>query len=795
MAFIKKLLGLFSENSKTTPNLTVHKNPSGSGERFIITKANVERFNAQFRREYPRPDYNAYVYIRNDADIYQVTVSKNVKNKYPAISQKYYQATAEYRKVEGLPQNVRDCRKSFNLLNDMFEKIVNVFCTDSGIKTEGHSLVRKVLSLKYAGFTQQQMNVMYGALAKIEDNADSNKMVIDYDIKVHFVTMGIVMNMFKEFVEKRNVNNVAVSFSEKEKKRSMNNEIQALTDKNEKKANSKSSPKVHAKVSMNYISQIDNHLSVVKTYRNSNSNKEVVASLKLICVLANEALCDAYSINLKGDAPAIAKELFNRGYVDEKYSYTVEKVVKMAECAQKGRQLQKNEVDMVAGAVKRKVFATLNAMRKKDCPAKAKSGKKGNAPVKKSEPKATTFISFKKLAKKKSGSSYDIKNEYPDLFENIANARQWLREGKYSGALNALRTALEVITLNICKKYNMSVGDETLENKIDLIVKVSGLSKAQKDILHKVRILGNQGSHYNENAIANANDVQKCLSLVEQAANLFENIMADGNVRGNLPAYDPDYYMGSRKYYGRWYNCFTVQELMMNKDYVVLSRAAQNGDVEAMLNIANVFLPSKINWDISNSLINGPASSMYFQSPDTYDARYYYWILKACCIAYENWKAQKPVPLTYIATALLEAIKFSVYHKNAEKAFSTIPEANQYRHALLLFGGNLFYGEEYIKKYAQMLIALLNEFPQNAEGASVISPVHGTVNENTLRRYVYMFCYLDNGYSKVNFEPQLLLNITDSGKTFADVVRSDKALGKWCESLSYMREQLVKNRN
>ena len=99
---------------------------------------------------------------------------------------------------------------------------------------------------------------------------------------------------------------------------------------------------------------------------------------------------------------------------------------------------------------------------------------------------------------------------------------------------------------------------------------------------------------------------------------------------------------------------------MNDMNYVRLKRRADNGDIEAMLDLATAFLPqpNKMKWGYDHLILSPNFEGDGYKALyNPFDSRYYYWLIQAGKQAYNDWIKGNTIPLKYIATALAESIK------------------------------------------------------------------------------------------------------------------------------------------
>lgn len=264
-----------------------------------------------------------------------------------------------------------------------------------------------------------------------------------------------------------------------------------------------------------------------------------------------------------------------------------------------------------------------------------------------------------------------FEDRYRVAVEQYQRARKRLEQGEVEDTLFAARRSLESAVKEFCQKCGLGTSDDnretTLLNMIDSLQEAAILTREEVGIFHRLRKLCNKGVHVGEVA-PDMNDAQMAVDLLDKGLEILrekdnETVFAQTRAENNTPMSDPDYYAAGRRYRGMWSNCYTREELMAIPDYVKLKRRADQGDVAAMLDIAIGFLAKEPLWS-NNQLVCMPPyryRDEKIDSRNAYDARYYYWILKACETAVKCQKNGTDYPKKYIATALLEAIKFEVY--------------------------------------------------------------------------------------------------------------------------------------
>ena len=503
--------------------------------------------------------------------------------------------------------------------------------------------------------------------------------------------------------------------------------------------------------------------------------KEVVLlCVQKICKEKNIEAGDLLSAN-RNRQNKIIEELVLLGEIGKKSQTTAKTVLVTCYLSERGVKTQRSEAESKI----RKVEEMLK---------EAFSPKAGNAQKK-------TYIKrprFKNMEKKcEENAALVLKTKYPGLAAFTETAEKRRADGEYDDALHSLRNALEFIVNTLCKKYGIAISQKTtLLEKIDLAENAGVISDSQRDILHRARKLGNIGAHQGIDK-ADENKVQQAQELIAQAVTVFANLVLTEESGENKPVIDPEFYNSSRKYYGMWNNATRIENLMLNMKYVTLERKAAAGDIEAMIDIATGFLPNPDNrqWGLDRLILSpNLEKSGYTRYPDPYEARYYFWILRAGQKAYDDWMEGKTIPLKYIATVLAEGIKFMYCHDlylyYCYRSVNKTPRRNviignsQYKMASLLFSSDgISYSSETVEKFAVMLLCMLEEYKADmeAENGNIIAPIH-CMDVRTIRHYVYMENYYVNPEKKINFDPRLLIRPDDMGKTFYKAVKENEKM-------------------
>ena len=331
-------------------------------------------------------------------------------------------------------------------------------------------------------------------------------------------------------------------------------------------------------------------------------------------------------------------------------------------------------------------------------------------------------------------------------YEYYRLAKEAIDRGEAENALFNIRKALERVVKVLCGQCNIDTYKVDLCDLIQKIREANMIDEKEESLLHRIRIKSNCGVHAQEETEREAtiDDAEECLHLLNQVLKAFEGKLENtekietAKKNNNVPMRNPDYYSPNRRYYGMWYNCYTKPDLMRIPEYVDLNNKANKGDVQAMLDIAVGFLPKQIQWGafqsvcVSYDYFRGCCDAkVYFSNNNyLYDVRYYYWIVKAATLAAKRGLANEFVPLKYIATALLEALKISCLYNN--NTCQSITNRNHYDMFEKIYDVKcskaLSCSELAVFKY---LISLINTY-----GNDIISPVHEETSINQIKYIV-----------------------------------------------------------
>ncbi|MDD6214105.1 MAG: DUF4145 domain-containing protein [Firmicutes bacterium] len=743
------------------------------------------------------PDYAAYVYIRPNADIYVVTLPKQVQSKFPEITSAYKKACDSYHSVHHRNSAEHNYRKPFERLNAIFEMIVHWFCKNASIPFENKSIVESAMSLKKAGFNSEQMNVVYGVLYAMDEYKDSSRAVSEIDIKRHFVSIGCILKIFKAAATGKKIETVPCAFSSKRQQAEELEAKQSAKPLGNKSAQCSDKQEIDA---------IKREFEKAKKLNNKNDPQAAIAALKDAVVLSLRRICRVKDVKINNpffpqktepprryiitgtsyitinsqtaSAPTLdmqfkfVDQLHLFGAIDEACASNAKDVLRYAEWCESKYGSFKMETEHMQNLIQHVGSTVIHVA----CTVQEKNPNQAKHTKNKASVKRP---SFKAMEKNSENTALDLKTEYPELVGFIETAQKRSADGEYEDALHSLRNALEFMVNTLCQKYTIKVNPNTnLLEKIDLIAAAAVISDAQRDILHRARKLGNIGAHHGIDE-ATENKVQQGMDLIQQTTTIFTNLTLLENTNENTPMIDPDFYSSSRKYYGLWNKATRFEQLMLNMNYVKLNRRADAGDIEAMLDIAIGFLanPDNMKWGLDGLILSPDFEKMgYRRFPDRFDARYYFWILKAGEKAYADWVASKVIPLKYIATALAEGLRFMYDHMLfAHFAGLHNQSQTQYGLAQYLFSNTpISYSRETVSKFAIMLICMLEEYNDDMKGkGNIIAPIH-CMSILSIKCYTYMYNYFQNPAQIIALDSRLLIKPSDAGKTYYRVVQEDK---------------------
>jgi|GEM_PF-5819483 len=320
----------------------------------------------------------------------------------------------------------------------------------------------------------------------------------------------------------------------------------------------------------------------------------------------------------------------------------------------------------------------------------------------------------------------------------------------YQPSLNSARLTLELLVKYLCKLNNITTSDYdktiTLEQMISALSENNIVSDNNIDLLHKVRILGNKGSHNVDDSVNDyeaKNAIDLLENLISNVINLNMNNHDTENQNNNIPMKNPDYYSLNRPFYGMWSNCMSIEELRVIPEYCLLESKANNGDINAMLDIATGFLPKREPIFFSeNSLVCMPKyhyKGKEYYNKNAYDARYFYWIYRACDCACDCFENDRDFPKKYISTALLELIKYLLYTINY--AYFCVNYVDSKTGKKSYFNQYSIYDFSTLKyKILDFTFLLMIMLDENDYDFSVFAPVHKETNFSQIEYIIY--CYL-----------------------------------------------------
>lgn len=364
-------------------------------------------------------------------------------------------------------------------------------------------------------------------------------------------------------------------------------------------------------------------------------------------------------------------------------------------------------------------------------------------------------------------------------YEKLQDAQDILKIQKPGLAVVSVRLSLESIIKTLCTECHIEMEDSAgkpyeMLSLIDRLQEILVIDANVASKLHEIRKIGNKGAHLGDTPPTQeeAEMAVEMLSFVLECIEDNYNPEACENQakQHNKPMENPDYYSSKRKYFGMWSHCRTREDLYVIHEYCVLEKKALNGDVAAMLDIAIGFVSNKtyINKDgmVCMPKYRAKDGCEYFQE-DAFDARYYYWILKAAnkAIEYYNIGRDKEVPKRYIATTCLEGIKFSFhslmglehYYVNGvswNNGFLQKNHENQYKYVYDMYGSYVWDEIDYEKSISMgvMIYFMLFMFDYNPEHAMdmpIISSLHREKLYSQVRYLVtclYYVCSKKFGY-------------------------------------------------
>lgn len=364
-----------------------------------------------------------------------------------------------------------------------------------------------------------------------------------------------------------------------------------------------------------------------------------------------------------------------------------------------------------------------------------------------------------------------------ELHEQLNKAKKMMTAGEMDAAMLYVRQILETIVKNSCRRSGICLEENGAErNLIDLIcaLKEQAIYSAQEIAsMHNIRMICNRSIHKGSGPSVSGTEAWDALRSIESLLQTYERICGSSHQNvSNEPMRNPDYYSTSRSGYGLWSRCYSREDLQAIPRYVDLKEKADRGDISAMLDLAVGFLPNKIVWG-SNELVCMPMYRDQY-NPDAYDARYYYWILKACDTCDDYTRAGRAYPKKYMATAFLEAAKFCLYCQSSVNLYISGSQwssqsktyqpvySNQYQLVKQIYGEDLSTALDRMMVYLRMLLKLVHE----ANSTDIICSVHGETSIHRIQYLLYCASYFSHTlykdtYSFYNLQKSELISDND----------------------------------
>ena len=355
----------------------------------------------------------------------------------------------------------------------------------------------------------------------------------------------------------------------------------------------------------------------------------------------------------------------------------------------------------------------------------------------------------------------------PTLQNFLTDAKSMFELNKYYLVLASVRPGLEYAVKSLCKTSHLDYDsvDTNLESMINSLKDTGIISEDLAVLMHKTRRCSNIGVHVKLKD-DNIEEVNK-----DQAVEAFENfrqlcglltetdyssIAVSVQDVNNVPMKYLDYYDTKRRYSGMWADCISREALMIKPEYVELyTKAMEEEDIEAMLNIAVGFLSKKTIWedDIANFVKKDE-----YNSRNLYDYRYYYWAIRAAYYTAKHFTEGTYIPKKYIANAIWDAYRYlletapkEIYgyyscsfiqrNKTIFSSGEMKPEDMNKLHLVInmrakeLFGPDKFdllwlyqHLPEFTKELEPFLEALFT-------GEPIIVPIHPDANTDTLNKF------------------------------------------------------------
>lgn len=683
------------------------------------------------------PDYSAYVFMKPEDDIYCVSHGKLLDALFPEIASEYDKAVQSYKTINKSHSEECDYRKTYVRLNKVFFMIVEEYLKGSKIPYPEGDLTAAAELLPKVGFTSKEMNIVHGAVHMINVyEKDPSLAVTDYDIKVHFISVGLIFRIFKKTV------------SEAAKKQDLK-------------------PKGKNDLSICTPEAIKKSYDKAKSLNRKNNPKDAVEALENTAELAVGRIgaLNRIVIYHKCEMLKLLAALTQLNLVSKPFAAAAYDVLTYAAKCKKGAQAQQAELQSL-------IQKAGSTFVHEACAAEH-GGFAG---------KERTYPSFKEIEKKSAAYNFPLGKEFPELHRIASEAIDNASDKKRTSLIK-FGEAFEFMVNTLCQRYEIRFDTQTdVFGRIDKLREGEVISAPQRNLMRKM------GSVENVIAQSDSEDIpeevfNRYTGLFREAVEEFLSIIisedAFNNIPLNTPMFDPDFYSSDRKYYGLWADAARKEQLLLNTEYVQLKRAADSGDINAMLSIAIGFLqqPGKLQWGFDRIVaLPNFEKQGYKVYPDPYDARYYFWLIEACKKAYSDWIDGKRIPLKYIATALAESIKYMCGHALAasgkQNAERTMP--NQDDLGFNLFGKKMSYDYETISGFAAMLICMLKEYGCSEKGTkSIIAPLHAmTPLEIKARVYVYNYCCIPKRI--VSLEPMLMIKPEHVEKSYEEVMESEQ---------------------
>ncbi len=281
-------------------------------------------------------------------------------------------------------------------------------------------------------------------------------------------------------------------------------------------------------------------------------------------------------------------------------------------------------------------------------------------------------------AKSENDMAQQYTNGHSHEYENVASmeildkskdyylsAKKMLAQNESELALSAIRNSLESYVKQLCRKSAIEFDsrESTLETMINSLFESNVVDSRDRDLMHGIRKECNKGSHVDIDG--KGPELEIAETAMDYLESLFDERRIVGSIsqtqqaaaQNNVPMTYPDYLSSKRRFYGKWSDCMEKSQLLINPDYVELKRKAEEDeDVDAMLNLATGFLSQNIDWN-NNMLINMPGimyRGEYYIQPNSYNSRYYHWVIRAVGAAYRKWCKGEYFSKKYLLSAIWE---------------------------------------------------------------------------------------------------------------------------------------------